>query len=88
MVSLGKKRGVYVGEVTASERGWVELELVADTSVKAGDGVVFDAGENRDQEQGARIWEVKGTRLLFHTVSRSGLGLETYPSGAEGLENR
>ena len=77
---FGKKRGVYVGEVTASERGWVELELVADTSVKAGDGVVFDAGENRDQEQGARIWEVKGNRLLFHR-EQSGLDWKRIQAG-------
>ncbi|MGB2402271.1 MAG: DUF3656 domain-containing U32 family peptidase [Akkermansiaceae bacterium] len=69
---FGKKRGVYIGEVTGSERGWVELELSTDAPVKAGDGVVFDAGENRDQEQGARIWEVKGERLLFHR-EQSGL---------------
>jgi putative protease len=69
---FGKKRGVYVGEVIGSERGWVEVELSTDTPVKAGDGVVFDAGENRDQEQGARIWEVKGKRLLFHR-DQSGL---------------
>lgn len=69
---FGKKRGVYLGEVTGSERGWVELNLASDVPVKAGDGIVFDAGENRDQEQGARIWEVKGSRLLFHR-EQSGL---------------
>ncbi|MGJ8676034.1 MAG: peptidase U32 family protein [Akkermansiaceae bacterium] len=63
---FGKKRGVYIGEVTASERGWVEVNLATSIPVKAGDGVVFDAGENRDHEQGARIWEVKGEKLLFH----------------------
>ena len=63
---FGKKRGVFVGVVTGSERGWVEVELATTIPVKAGDGVVFDAGENRDHEQGARIWEVKGDRLLFH----------------------
>ncbi len=77
---FGKKRGVYLGEVTGSERGWVELELASDVPVKAGDGIVFDAGENRDQEQGARIWEVKGSRLLFH-CEQSGLDWKRIKAG-------
>lgn len=77
---FGKKRGVYLGEVTGSERGWVELELASDVPVKAGDGIVFDAGENRDQEQGARIWEVKGSRLLFHR-EQSGLDWKRIKAG-------
>jgi len=77
---FGKKRGVYLGEVTGSERGWVELELASDVPVKAGDGIVFDAGENRDQEQGTRIWEVKGSRLLFHR-EQSGLDWKRIKAG-------
>jgi len=69
---FGKKRGVYLGEVTGCERGWVEVKLEG-VPVKAGDGVVFDAGEDRNQEQGARIWDVKGERLLF---SREQSGLD------------
>lgn len=69
---FGKKRGVLVGEVTGCERGWVEVELATQIPVKAGDGIVFDAGENRDDEQGSRIWEVKGNRLMFHR-EQSGL---------------
>ncbi|MBK1832058.1 U32 family peptidase [Verrucomicrobiaceae bacterium R5-34] len=63
---FGKKRGVYLGEVTACDYGWVEVKLATQIPVKAGDGIVFDAGEDRNQEQGARIWSVKGDRLLFH----------------------
>ena len=77
---FGKKRGVYLGEVTGSERGWVEIELASDVPVKAGDGIVFDAGENRDQEQGSRIWEVKGSRLLFHR-EQSGLDWKRIKAG-------
>lgn len=61
---FGKKRGVYLGEVIDCSRGWVEVKLATRIPVKAGDGVVFDAGENRDHEQGARVWQVKGERLL------------------------
>jgi len=63
---FGKKRGVYLGDVIKCERGWVDVKLATRIPVKAGDGVVFDAGENRDHEQGARIWKVEGERLSFH----------------------
>ncbi|MFK7910869.1 MAG: U32 family peptidase [Akkermansiaceae bacterium] len=63
---FGKKRGVYLGEVTGCQRGWVDVELATRIPVKAGDGIVFDAGEDRNEEQGARIWKVAGERLLFH----------------------
>ena len=69
---FGKKRGVYLGVVTQCDRGWVDVKLSTQIPVKAGDGVVFDAGENRDHEQGARVWQVAGERLLFHR-DRSGL---------------
>ena len=69
---FGKKRGVYIGEVTGSERGWVDVRLATRMPVKAGDGIVFDAGEDRNEEQGARIWKVAGERLLFHN-KHSGL---------------
>lgn len=69
---FGKKRGVFLGEVTRSDRGWVDVQLATKIPVKAGDGVVFDAGENRDEEQGARVWQVDGERLLFHR-DQSGL---------------
>lgn len=69
---FGKKRGVYIGEVTGSERGWVDVRLATRMPVKAGDGIVFDAGEDRNEEQGARISKVAGERLLFHN-KHSGL---------------
>jgi putative protease len=34
--------------------------------LQAGDGVVFDAGEDRNHEQGGRIWKIEGTRIYFH----------------------
>jgi len=77
---FGKKRGVFVGEVTGSDRGWVEVDLAGSTPLKAGDGIVFDAGENRDQEQGARIWEVRGSRLMFHR-EQSGLDWKRIKAG-------
>ena len=69
---FGKKRGVYLGVVTQCDRGWVDVQFETNIRVKAGDGVVFDAGEDRNREQGARVWQVAGDRLLFHR-EKSGL---------------
>ncbi len=62
----GKKRGPVLGVVEDCGPGWVRLGGRSGIPVVAGDGVVFDAGENRDEEQGARVWKVEGDRLLFH----------------------
>lgn len=69
---FGKKRGPLLGTVAACGHGWVRLEHRTDIPLVAGDGVVFDAGENRDHEQGARIWKIEGERLVFHRT-HSGL---------------
>ncbi|MFT5881541.1 MAG: putative protease, partial [Crocinitomicaceae bacterium] len=63
---FGKKRGVRVGTVENCGPGWIVLNQEGPVGVKAGDGIVFDAGENRDLEQGARVWKVEGTVLSFH----------------------
>ncbi len=53
---FGMKRGVYLGEVAHVQAPHVFLRLEAD--VKAGDGVVFDAGRPDLGEEGARVHEV------------------------------
>jgi len=63
---FGKKRGVRVGTVENCGPGWIVLNQEGPVGIKAGDGIVFDAGENRDLEQGARVWKVEGTVLSFH----------------------
>lgn len=77
---FGKKRGVYIGEVIGSESGWVDIKLSSHVLVKAGDGIVFDAGEDRNREQGARVWKVDGDRLMFHH-ERSGLNWSRIQAG-------
>ncbi|MCB9642188.1 MAG: U32 family peptidase [Myxococcales bacterium] len=68
---FGKKRGVYLGKITRAGAGWVELERASSKApLKADDGVVFDAGEDRNEEQGARIWRIEGDRLFFHRRSK------------------
>ncbi|MES2477068.1 MAG: DUF3656 domain-containing protein [Verrucomicrobiota bacterium] len=63
---FGKKRGPLLGRIIDCAPGWVRLGELTGVPIAAGDGVVFDAGENRDLEQGARIWRVEGDRLVFH----------------------
>ncbi len=68
---FGKKRGAYVGKVSQVGRGWVEVERdpagnAEQTGLRAGDGIVFDAGEDRNLEQGGRIFKIDGQRVIFH----------------------
>ncbi|MBD1915803.1 MULTISPECIES: U32 family peptidase [Cyanophyceae] len=64
---FGKKRGVYLGEITRVTEDAVFLN--AQAPIKAGDGVVFDDGHPAEKEQGGRIYQVdkvgQETRLMF-----------------------
>jgi putative protease len=53
---FGKKRGVFLGEVTRvqGDQVWIRLEGL----LKPGDGVVFDAGKPEGKEEGGRVFEV------------------------------
>ncbi len=51
-----KHRGVLLGEVTKVTHLGVTLTL--NNPVKRGDGLVFDAGNPQDQEQGGRVYEI------------------------------
>jgi putative protease len=77
----GKKRGAWAGEITSFGDGWVELASAA-TSLNPGDGFVFDAGEDRNEEQGGMIWKVDGRKLFFDR--RSGVDWERVKVG-QGL---
>lgn len=59
----GKKRGAFVGLISAVGPDWVEFD--GEIAVKNGDGIVFDIGGNPDHEQGGRVYEVNGNRLFF-----------------------
>ena len=54
---FGKKRGVYLGEVTKVLRDAVVVKL--EGPLKRGDGVVFDAGKPEENEEGGRVYEVR-----------------------------
>jgi len=77
---FGKKRGPLLGEIIRCGPGWVELDQEPGVPLAAGDGVVFDAGEDRNEEQGARIWKIEGSRLLFHRT-HSGLDFDRIRTG-------
>jgi U32 family peptidase len=64
---FGKKRGVYLGQVTRIQNEFVTITLEA--PLKPGDGVVFDNGHPATPEQGGRVYSVDKTgqsaRLSF-----------------------
>lgn len=54
---FGKKRGVYLGAVSRVLNESVFVTLQA--PLKPGDGVVFDAGQPDEKEEGGRVYEIK-----------------------------
>ena len=56
---FGKKRGVYLGQVTRIDGSRVTVKL--DGPLKPGDGVVFDAGHPDQEEEGGRVYSVDRT---------------------------
>jgi len=54
---FGKKRGVYLGEVSRVQGDRVFLTLQG--PLKLGDGVVFDAGHPEQKEEGGRVYEIR-----------------------------
>jgi U32 family peptidase len=63
---FGKKRGALLGEITKCGQGWIELQMIHPLPIQGGDGVVFDAGEDRNREQGGRVWKIENQRIYFH----------------------
>ncbi len=53
---FGKKRGVYLGEVTHIRNEQITVQLQA--PLKPGDGVVFDSGHPEASEEGGRIYTI------------------------------
>jgi len=77
---FGKKRGPLLGTIADCGPGWIKLTDTTGVPVAAGDGVVFDAGENRDLEQGARIWRIENGRIIFHRTY-SGINFDRIQPG-------
>ncbi|MFN3410316.1 MAG: DUF3656 domain-containing protein [Limisphaerales bacterium] len=80
---FGKKRGVFLGRVTRVHRDAVEVAL--EGPLKPGDGVVFDAGQPQEREEGGRVYEVRnagGTRKAAHASRLTPHALLTFGRGA------
>lgn len=60
---FGKKRGPFVGFIR--QVGPDHVEVDSETTLRTGDGVVFDNGGDTDHEQGGRIWEIRDKGLYF-----------------------
>ena len=67
-----KKRGIFLGRVTAIAGGHVRLDLAA--PIKPGDGVVFDGDESAGiPEQGGRVYEVRRPGRVAKQTGPEGL---------------
>ncbi|MEY2881795.1 MAG: hypothetical protein RLZZ15_4175 [Verrucomicrobiota bacterium] len=54
---FGTKRGVFLGEITRVQGETVSLVLAA--PLKPGDGIVFDAGNPAEREEGGRVYQIE-----------------------------
>ena len=75
---FGKKRGVFLGAVEKIHGEQIVLRLEA--PLKAGDGVVFDAGSPGETEQGGRVYHVRSADTKAPGASKSN-GLVTLAFG-------
>ncbi|HXR05495.1 MAG TPA: DUF3656 domain-containing protein [Verrucomicrobiae bacterium] len=70
---FGKKRGVYLGEVTKVLSDAVRVKLAG--PLKPGDGVVFDAGKPGENEEGGRVYQIRNPKSeIRNTELRFGRG--------------
>jgi putative protease len=73
---FGKKRGVYLGEVSRIQSGRVSLRL--EGPLKPGDGIVFDSGHPESKEEGGRVYALhhgSGSAETAVTFGRGDLDL-------------
>ena len=74
---FGKKRGVYLGEVTRVLREGVLIRL--EGPLKPGDGVVFDAGKPEENEEGGRVYEIRKVGRDVPIAPKARLAAESKP---------
>lgn len=60
---FGKKRGAFLGTIAGLGPDFVAFD--SEAPLKPGDGIVFDTGSDTDQEQGGRVYEIRGNRHYF-----------------------
>lgn len=79
---FGKKRGVFLGEVSGFGKDGVFVRLKA--PLKSGDGVVFDAGKPEEKEEGGYVYGVEKARdagEVFVQFARTGIRWERVHRG-------
>ncbi len=79
---FGKKRGVFLGEVSDFGKDGVFVRLKA--PLKSGDGVVFDAGKPEEKEEGGYVYGVeraRGNGEVFVRFARAGIRWERVRRG-------
>jgi putative protease len=69
---FGKKRGVFLGEVSRIEGE--RVSIILQSPLKPGDGVVFDAGHPEQEEQGGRVYEVRNAECGMRNGQLAVLG--------------
>ncbi|URN96148.1 MAG: U32 family peptidase [Candidatus Pristimantibacillus lignocellulolyticus] len=72
-----KSRGVYLGKVERVMRDAVTLRLEA--PLKRGDGVVFDAGDPTQKEEGGRVYDVRRQGVKLESEAPEGILIELVP---------
>jgi putative protease len=87
----GKKRGYYVGTVSAVDRDSIQLEAVPD-HLKNGDGIVFENLADTNDEQGGRIYGIRGRWLDFQRgrlrLEAIRPGMRVFKTGDQVLDNK
>jgi U32 family peptidase len=87
---FGKKRGAFVGTLAAVGSDCVSFE--SQVPLKPGDGIVFDTGTDTDQEQGGRIYEIRGDRYYFRhghlDMKRLKAGVRIWKTNDPDLDKR
>jgi putative protease len=79
-----KSRGARVGTVEQVLRASLVIEVESHTSLKRGDGVVFDEGHPDQDEQGGRVFAVRprGKRLIEIELGRGDVNRSAISVGA------
>jgi putative protease len=66
---FGKKRGVFLGKIAFVSNETVALKLAA--PLKLGDGVVFDAGNPDEKEEGGRVYGIENSKFKIKSPEES-----------------
>ncbi|SDS57587.1 putative protease [Paenibacillaceae bacterium GAS479] len=75
--SFPKSRGVYLGRVERVLRDGVVCRLEA--PLKRGDGIVFDAGDPTQKEEGGRVYDIRRQGVKLEGEAAEGTVLDIVP---------